>query len=127
MRAVISDPEITTVDAFCVAVASDSRAFNYQRGTFIYPGRDFVIQSGQPLLSAMGQPVEHGGYEVSIVPPLQPGTPALGLCFANARLGMVYVPLMHDEAQVIYDVAARDFGAVAHARYGVELEMPMRS
>jgi hypothetical protein len=48
----------------------------------------------------MAHSVEEGGYAVSVVEPADPGTPALGLNLPRARLGMLYLPLEFDGAQV---------------------------
>jgi hypothetical protein len=108
MQAVIGDPTVETVDQFCVRVARQHDGFQYLASVFIYVERDFEIQQGDDLVDKMAQPVEEGGYAVAIVEPAKPGTPALGLSFPRARLGMVFLPLLYDQAQVIRDVSAND-------------------
>lgn len=125
MKAVIADPAITSVDDFCVRVSAGGGVFNYRAMTFIHVGRDITIRDGDDLISKMAQPVEEGGYAVSVVEPEEPGTPALALNFPRARMGMVYLPLEYDEAQVIRDVSPNDFARVVLERYGVKMAEPM--
>ena len=73
----------------------------------------------------MAQPVEEGGYAVSVVEPEKPGTPALGLSFPRARLGMLYLPLKFDGAEVFHDVSANDFPKVVLERFGVSMKLPL--
>jgi hypothetical protein len=72
----------------------------------------------------MARPVEEGGYSVSVVEPMEPGTPALGLHFSRARLGMLYLPLQFDGAEVISDVSSNDFSAEILRRFGVRMKDP---
>jgi hypothetical protein len=73
----------------------------------------------------MAQSVGEGGYAVSVVEPLEPGTPALGLNFPRARLGMLYLPLEFDGAEVIEDVSPNDFAKVILERFGVAMKEPI--
>lgn len=73
----------------------------------------------------MAQSVEEGGYSVSVVAPMDAGIPALGLNFPRARLGMVYLPLQFEEAQIIEDVSPNDFAAVIDKKFGVRMDEPM--
>lgn len=125
MSNTIRDTRIDSVDDFCVRVACKDGAFNYLDESFIYVGRDFQISDGDNLVSKMAQSVAEGGYSVSVVSPAHPGVAALGLSFPRARLGLVYLPLEHDEAQVIHDVRAIDFANVVDERLGVRLCDPI--
>jgi hypothetical protein len=125
MQAVIEDPAIASVDDFCVRVAAKEGEFNYLGQTFIHVGRDITVKSGENLIAKMAQPVEEGGYAVSVVEPSEPGTPALGLNFPRARMGMVYLPLEYDEAQVVQDVSPNDFARVVLDRFGVRMSDPL--
>jgi hypothetical protein len=89
------------------------------------PGRDFVIKPGDDVLTSLAQTVAEGGCDVSVVPPADPGTPALGLSFARARLGMLYLPLQLDGAEVISDLSPNDFARVVFERFGVRMQNPM--
>ena len=62
---------------------------------------------------------------VDNVPPAEPGTPALGVNFPRTRLGMIYLPLDYDGAQVIEDVSPRDLSAEILKRFGVAMSEPM--
>jgi hypothetical protein len=124
MRAAIDDPAIPSVADFCVPVAYRPSGFYYLSSTFIYVGRDFAIKGGDDLISKMAQPVSEGGYDVSVVAPAEPGTPALGLSFARARLGMLYLPLQFDGAEVISDLSPNDFARVVFERFGVRMQNP---
>ncbi|HET6771375.1 MAG TPA: hypothetical protein VFH75_07035 [Actinomycetota bacterium] len=112
MDAVINDPAIKSVDDFCVAVAHRPNGFEYLGSVFVHVGRDILVQSRDDLISKMAQSVEEGGYAVSVVVPAEPGTPALGLNFPRARMGMLYLPLEFDGAAVIWDVSPNDFPRV---------------
>ena len=125
MRAVIADPTIGSVDDFCVGVASSSGAFNYFPSMFVHLGRDIQVGDGDDLVAKLAQSVEEGGYAVSVVEPLHPGTAALGLNFPRARLGIVYLPLQFDEARVVENVSPNEFAKVVHEKFGVEFNMPM--
>jgi hypothetical protein len=125
MDAVIADSKIPEVGDFCIRVAPVKGGFNYLEGTFMEVGRDFKIENGDNLISKMAQPVEEGGYAVSIVEPSKPGTPALGLSFPRAKLGMIFLPLQFDEAQVLHNVTARDFAKVVKETYGIEMGNPI--
>lgn len=125
MSSVIADSSIESVNDFCVATASKDGAFNYFPSMFIHVGRALQIRDGDDLVSKMAQPVAEGGFAVSIVEPMHPGTPALGLNFPRARLGMLFLPLQFDEAQVVQDVSPNDFARVIRERFGVELCEPM--
>ena len=125
MSNTIRDKRIGSVDDFCVRVASKDGAFNYNDDSFIYVGRDFQISDGNNVVSKMAQSVAEGGYSVSVVSPAHPGVAALGLSFPRARLGLVYLPLEHDEAQVIHDVRAIDFADVVQERLGIRFCEPM--
>jgi hypothetical protein len=125
MEAVIEDSAIESVDDFCVRVAAKNGQFNYLEQSFIYVGRDITVKSGEDLISKMAQPVEEGGYAVSVVPPAKPGTPALGLNFPRARLGMIYLPLEYDGAQIFEDVSPNGFAKVVLARLGVAMSDPL--
>jgi hypothetical protein len=125
MQAVVADPTIPSVDDFCVRIAAKEGEFNYLEQTFIHVGRDITVKPGDNLIGKMAQPVEEGGYAVSVVEPAETGTPALGLNFPRARMGMVYLPLEYDEAQVIQDVSPNDFAKVVLDRFGVAMRHPM--
>jgi hypothetical protein len=125
MQAVIDDPAIESVGDFGVAVAYKPTGFEYLGSTFIHVGRDILVKSGENLISKMAQSVEEGEYSVSVVEPADPGTPALGLNFPRARLGMLYLPLEFDDAQVISDVSPNDFAKVVRKRFGVTMKNPM--
>jgi hypothetical protein len=124
MNAVIGDPTIATVDHFCVRVARQDIGFQYLASIFIFVERDVEVHPGDDLVNRMAQPVEEGGYAVAIVEPANPGTPALGLSFPRARLGMVFLPLLYDEAQVVRDVSPNDFARVVQERFGVAMKDP---
>jgi hypothetical protein len=124
MRATIEDPAIESVADFCIPVAFTPRGFEYLGSVFIYVGRDIHVRPGEDLIARMLQPAEEGGYAVSVVEPAEPGTPALGLNFPRARLGMVYLPLEFDGAQVIWDVSPDDFAKVVLDRFGVAMKNP---
>jgi hypothetical protein len=125
MQAVIADPRIPSVDDFCVRIAAKDGEFNYLEQMFIHVGRDITVKAGDDLVSKMAQPIQEGGYAVSVVEPAKPGTPALGLNFPRARIGLVYLPLQYDEAQVIEDVSPNEFSQVVQNRFGVALRAPM--
>lgn len=125
MEAVIADPAIESVDDICIRVAAKDGKFNYLDSSFIYVGRNISIKDGDNLVTRMAQPVEEGGYAITIVSPLIPGTPALGLNFPRARLGMIYLPLAYDNAQVIEAVLPKDFSTEILKRYGVKMNDPM--
>jgi hypothetical protein len=97
----------------------------YLGSTFIHLGREFRVEPGENLISKMAQSVEEGGYAVSVVEPVEPGTPALGLTFPRARLGMLYLPLKFDGAEVIEDVSPNDFSEVVLERFGVAMKDPI--
>jgi len=125
MQAVIDDPAIESVADFCVAVAYKPTGFEYLGSTFIHVGRDIRVEPGENLISKMAHSVEEGGYAVSVVEPAEAGTPALGLNFPRARLGMLYLPLEFDGAQVISDISPNDFAKVVLERFGVPMKNPM--
>lgn len=124
MDSVIQNSSIGSVDGFCVSVALRPTGFEYLGSTFIYVGRDIQVRAGEDLVGKMAQPAEEGGYAVSVVEPADPGTPALGVNFPQARLGMVYLPLWFDEAQVIRDVSPNDFPRAVHERFGIAMKLP---
>lgn len=78
MEAVIADPDIPSVNDFCVRIAATNGEFNYLPQTFIHVGRDININDGDNLIDKMAQPVEEGGYAVSVVEPARPGNTCLG-------------------------------------------------
>ncbi|MEK7761439.1 MAG: hypothetical protein AAB433_07655 [Nitrospirota bacterium] len=125
MQAVIDDPTIESVGNFCIAVTCKSSGFQYLSSLFVHVGRDFHIEAGENIFPMMVQPVAEGGYSVSVVPPVEPGTPALGLNFPTARLGMVYLPLKFDGAEVIRDISPNDFVKAVKSHFGVAMEEPM--
>lgn len=125
MQAVIDDPAIESVADFCVAVAYKPTGFEYLGSTFIHVGRDIRVEPGENLISKMAHSVEEGGYAVSVVEPAEAGTPALGLNFPRARLGILYLPLEFDGAQVISDISPNDFAKVVLERFGVPMKNPM--
>jgi hypothetical protein len=125
MRAVIDDPSIESVNDFCVAVAYLPNGFEYLGSSFIHVGRDLQVEPGENIIPKLAQSVEEGGYSVSVVEPAEPGTPALGLNFPRARLGMLYLPLEFDEPQVISDVSPNDFSKVVLHRFGVAMKDPL--
>jgi hypothetical protein len=125
MDAVIADPTIPSVGDFCVRVAAKQGEFNYLESTFVHVGRNITIRAGDNLVAKMAQPVEEGGYAVSVVQPAKPGTPALALNFPRAQMGMIYLPLEYDEAQVIQDVSPNDFAKAVFDRFGVAMSDPM--
>ena len=84
-----------------------------------------TIKPGDSLVAKMAQSVEEGGYAVSVVEPANPGTPALGFSFPRARLGMLYLPLEYDEAQIIKDVSPNHFVDEIRKRFDVEMSEPM--
>jgi hypothetical protein len=125
MQAVIRDPAVPSVDGFSVGVTVRPNGFQYMSSMFIMVGRDLRIESGEDLVSRMAHPVAEGGYSVCVVAPAECGTPALGLSFPRARLGMIYLPLLNDGAEVIRDVSPNDYPALVLERYGIAMEMPM--
>jgi hypothetical protein len=88
-------------------------------------GRDIIVKTNDNLITKMAHPVEEGGYAVSVVEPEEPGTPALGLSFPLARIGMIYLPLKYDEAQIIMDVSPNDFAKVVLDRFAVAMSDPI--
>ena len=124
MQTVIDDSAVRSVDDFCVSIANRPTGFEYLESTFIHVGREILIRPGDDVVSSMAQPVDEGGYAVSIVEPAQPGTPALGLCFPQARLGMLYLPLKSDHALIIRDVSPNDFPRIVLERFGVAMKLP---
>lgn len=124
MKAVIDDPAIDSVADFDVAIGYGATGFQYLGSLFIHVGRDISVRPGENLISKMAQPVEEGGYAVSVVEPAEPGTPALGLSFPRARLGMLYLPLEYEGAQVISDVSPNDFPEAVLERFGVAMKQP---
>lgn len=125
MEALINDPSIETVDHFCVRVARQhDGGLQYMASIFIYVGRDIELQPGDDLINRMAQSVAEGGYSASIVEPAEPGTPALGLSFPRARLGMIFLPLEYDQAQVLHDVSPNDFARAVQGRFGVAMKDP---
>jgi len=124
MGAVIDNPEIESVDGFCVAVAYKFGGFEYLSSTFIHVGRDIFIQPGEDLIGKMAHAVEEGGYAVSVVEPAEAGTPALALNFPRARLGILFLPLQFEGGQVIEDVGPREFAQVIFERFGVRMKDP---
>lgn len=120
----IGDSAIESVDHFCVRVSRREEGFQYLESTFIHVGREIDVQAGDDLISKMAQPVEEGGFAVSVVEPAEPGTPALGLMFPRARLGMLFLPLEFDYAQVIKDVSPNDYAHVVQERFGVAMNDP---
>jgi len=125
MQTVIDDPTIESVDDFCVSIVHRHDGFQYLESTFIHVGRNITIQPGDDLISRMAQPVEEGGYAVSVVEPAEPGTPALGLSFPRARLGMLFLPLRYDDVQVIQDVSPNDYARVVQEWFGVAMKDPL--
>jgi hypothetical protein len=125
MQVVIGDSALESVDAFCVAIANMPDGFQYMSSTFIHVGRDVELRPGEDLISRMAQPVEEGGYAVSVVEPAEPGTPALGLSFPRARMGMIYLPLKYDQAQVLHDVSPNEFSRVVLERFGIAMNQPL--
>jgi hypothetical protein len=123
MQAAIDGPDATSVGDFNVAVAYKPTGFEYLGSTFIHVGRDIQISSGDDLIGKMAQPVE-GGYAVSVVEPARPGVPALGLNSPRARLGMIYLPLEFDGAQVISDVSPNEFVKIVCERFVVAMKEP---
>ena len=124
MNAVIADSTIESVDHFCVRVARGKDGFEYLAYVFVFVGRDFELSDGDELISKMAQPVEEGGFAVTVVEPAHPGTPALGLSFPRAHLGMLFLPLEYDQAQVIEDVSPNDYARVVQERFGVAMKDP---
>jgi hypothetical protein len=126
MEALINDASIESVDHFCVRVARQrDGGFQYMASIFIYVGRDIEMKPGDDLINSMAQSVAEGGYSVSIVEPAEPGTPALGLSFPRARLGMIFLPLEYDEGQVLHDISPNDFARVVQERFGVAMKDPV--
>lgn len=124
MRAVVDNSSVPSVGDFCVSVAPDEGEFTYLASVFIYVGRDFSVSPGENIISRMIQPVHTGGYAVSIVEPEQRGIPAMALNFPTARIGMLYQPLVFDEAQIIKDVSPNNFVGVVYKQFGVKLKEP---
>jgi len=124
MKAVIDDPAVESVDDFCVGVALGRGGFEYLASFFIHVGRDIQVQPGDDLVNKMAQPVEEGGFAVSVVEPAESGTPALGLSFPRARLGMLYLPLRYDEAPVIRDVSPNGYARTVKELFGVAMKDP---
>ena len=125
MDDVIQNAQIESVDYFCVRVGTKQGEFEYLDGSFIHVGRDIQLLGGDNLVSKMAQPVSEGGYAVSIVTPVDRGVPALGINFPRARLGLLYLPIEFDDAQVIKDVSANNFSSEVEERFGVRLREPM--
>lgn len=124
MAAVIDDPAVESVDDFCVSVATGRDGFEYLASVFIHVGRDIQVQPGDDLINKMAQSVEEGGFAVSVVEPAETGTPALGLSFPRARLGMMFLPLRYDEAQVIRGVSPNHYARTIKERFGVAMKDP---
>ena len=124
MDAVIKNPAIESVDGFCVGIAYQPGGFEYLSSVFVHVGRDIVVHNGDDLINKMAQSVEEGGYSVSVVEPAEPGTPALGLNFPRARIGILFLPLQFEGGQLIEDVAPKDFAKAAFERFGVRMKDP---
>jgi hypothetical protein len=125
MQEVIRTPEVPGVDDFCIRVASFTGAFNYLAGLFTYVERDVELKDGDNLLSKMMLPAQDGGFTACIVAPEEPGTPAIGIHFPQARLTVLYMPLTHDEPELVRDTAGQDLPQVVQDRFGVRLSAPM--
>ena len=124
MQTVIDDPTIPSVGDFRVSIVHRSSGFQYLESSFIHVGRDITIQPGDDMISKMAQPVEEGGYAVSVVEAAEPGTPALGLSFPRARLAMLFLPLEYDDVQVIREVAPNGYAKAIYERCGVVMKDP---
>jgi hypothetical protein len=124
MDSVIKDATVPSVDDFCVRIAAKDGEFNYLEESFFHVGRDITVGPEENLIARMIQSVEEGGYSVSVVQPANAGTAALGLSFPRARLAMIYLPLVYDEAQVVQDVSPREFSTIMYEKYGIEFSDP---
>lgn len=122
---VIDDPAVPSVGGFAIGLAYGAQGFRYLESTFIETSSDIELLAGQDLIRAMAHGVEDGGYSVCVVPPTSPGTPAVGLCFPRARLGMLYLPLTFDGARVVRDISPNDFSETIQREFGVRLAEPM--
>lgn len=125
MEAVINDAQIPSVHGFCVSVACTEDGFRYMDAAKAILGRSVSIPSDEETVIPLFQPVQDGAYHFAIVPPRDPGVPALGISFANARLAFLLLPLQFDEPEVITDVPAREFVSRIRADYGIEMNEPM--
>ena len=125
MRTVIDSDDVDSVGDFCVCVAYGDRGFEYLESTFVYVGRDFVVDQHRDLIGQMAQSVEDGGFSESVVEPANPGVAALGLSFPQARLAMMLLPLEFHEVQVLRDVGPNEFADAVRDRFGVEMKPPL--
>jgi hypothetical protein len=125
MHSVIDSDDVDSVGDFCVAVTYGDRGFSYLESTFVYVGRDFVVDQHRDVIGQMAQSVEDGGFSVSVVEPANTGVAALGLSFPQARLAMMLLPLEFDEVQVLRDVGPNEFADAVRDRFDVEMKPPM--
>lgn len=125
MEATIQDPAIKSTGSFAVRVAHGKNGFEYLGSVFVYLERDITINSGEDIFSRMATPVEQGGFQLCIVEPKEPGVGALGLCFPNARLGIIFIPLEFDGGEVIRNISPNDFSTAVLSSYGVQMQEPL--
>jgi hypothetical protein len=128
MDAVIDDPGVPSVGEINVRICARrrDRALVYLEEAVLQINRDLPMKTGDNVGRRMAQPTSEGGYAAVVVPPMNPGTPALGLCFPIAHVGIMFLPLEFDSGQVILDVEPDAFSRVVFERFGVALTDPIR-
>jgi hypothetical protein len=64
---------------------------------------------------------EGGGFSYAILTPDQPGVGAIGIYFDQARLGVLYAPLLFDEPERYANVSRDAFVELVRLRRGISL------
>jgi hypothetical protein len=127
MNTVIGDPTVPSVGDFLVRVACLPGGSNYLDSFFTVNGwnSEFTVPSGCSVPIPWSTSVADGSYIISIVAPASPGVPALALLFPFASFSLIFMPLEHDEAQVVNHSHPSEFVDRVHSELGVVMHEPM--
>ena len=64
---------------------------------------------------------ERGAFSYSILVPEQPGVDAIGLYFHEGRLGVLYAPLIWDDAETYSNTTPARASEMVRSRHGISL------
>ena len=109
-------------EAFVSATYS-GQGFRYQPQAFLAAEHDQVVEEG-PWVPANWGTVAEGGFGYGLLVPTEPGVGLIGLYFAHAGLGLVYHPLVQDEAFTYSGVSREAFREAILRDHGVSVDGP---
>jgi hypothetical protein len=118
-EATIMDPRAPTVGGLVFSVATDRDGLRYAPAANVFfPPQS--VPSGVEVPLRFGGAAQ-GGYAYSIYTPKRVGVPIVGVYFLQGRCGLIYRPLVEEDAVWVTEVSQEEFRQRALDEFGVTI------